>query len=98
MNVRSGAQFVHTRDILLVFKNTSRAVPELQDSASFMVTEAVEVLDETLRMKPEYRRNHPRPSNITKELGDTYMMLLLTAMRANVDLELALAQTLEGLR
>lgn len=69
-------------------------MPDLQDSVSFLVTEASEALDAVLRQK-DYVRNNGREVDLGKELADIAMMLEITATIAGVDLDEVLAAKLQ---
>lgn len=77
--------------VVAYFMARNLACPNLQDSASFMLLEAGEVLDQVLRDKL-YTRNHPNNSSLEEELGDVMMMTLMTAFVAGINLEEAMVE------
>ncbi|MBC8254096.1 MAG: hypothetical protein H8E35_08705 [Ardenticatenia bacterium] len=71
-------------------------IPDVQDSVSFMVTEAGEALDEVLRHKG-YVRNNPAAGSqesLLEEVADTVFMAYVTAIATGGDLNQVLEKKL----
>jgi NTP pyrophosphatase (non-canonical NTP hydrolase) len=73
------------------------AVPTLQDAVDFLVTEAVEVLQERLRLDAPYVRHRPAvatPATIGAELANVLFMAFVVANLLDIDLEEAFEDSL----
>lgn len=67
------------------FDSQGKVMPDVQDAAAFLTTEAAEALDESLRLKGGYVRNHDSDSGLAQELGDVLLMLIVTSHVAGVN-------------
>lgn len=73
-------------------------MPNIERAVAFMVTEAAEALDETLRLDPEFVRNNPRPLDVMAlplEIADTIIMACTVLDLLNLDLEKVVQMKLE---
>lgn len=83
---------------MLAFAADKFLMPNLTDAVDFMVTEAVEALQERLRLINSYTRNKPRQSSsydLAVEVADTVIMACAVMDLLNMDLETVILAKLE---